>query len=168
MAPIGLQTTPVSDKRIKIEGEGMTQASLVTALFVQQNLTNLNIRYLQASSLCTLVQYPRRARSKVGSYTKPLREKWPCENDEISTVRSLKRPKYGDLLHQRCIVSQTRTFPFWSLSYCCGRTLDLVTGRQSICTCVVPHAQTFEMGMLQNECQEDCKSYSLSDFRTSV
>ena len=33
---------------IKIEGEGMTQASLVAALFVQQNLANPNIRYLQA------------------------------------------------------------------------------------------------------------------------
>ena len=41
--PIGLQTTPVSDKRIKIEGEGMTQASLVAALHA-----NLNIKYLQA------------------------------------------------------------------------------------------------------------------------
>ena len=41
--PIGLQTTPVSDKRIKIEGEGMTQASLVAALHA-----NPSIKYLQA------------------------------------------------------------------------------------------------------------------------
>ena len=100
--PIGLQTTPVSDKRIKIEGEGMTQASLVAALYA-----NLNIKYLQAWSLCTLVQYPRRACSKVGNYTKPIEERsdrvkmtkfqpfesWRGQNTAIFCIDNVKSHK---------------------------------------------------------------------------